>query len=142
MDWSMPPLRDEDSQREWERTRSCKDKDEINMPFFPHIHEKMTGMMWRTWEVRTKGSNWMKWTVSQPLCVLEQVIDWIHINLSGKSFWQGNMGWCIQGQIKEKWHFILLLLSQDKEYLAQVCKSGNRDQKMIWKKNALYKDLW
>lgn len=58
-----------------------------------------------------------------------------------RSLWQGIVGCCMQGQIKEKWRFMLLLLTQDKEYLAQYDKSGNGDQRMIWK-DVLYNDLW
>lgn len=43
----------------------------------------MTGIMWKPWKVRRNGSSWIEWTLSQPLWVLEKMINWINIKLSG-----------------------------------------------------------
>lgn len=57
----------------------------------------------------------------------------ININLSETSFWQSNVRWDIQGQIREQRQFILINLWWDIEYLVWSYKIGNGDHQMIWK---------
>lgn len=57
----------------------------------------------------------------------------ININLSETSFWQSNVRWDIQGQIREQWQFILLNLWRDVEYLVWSYKRRNGNHQIIWK---------
>lgn len=53
----------------------------------------------RTWKVRRKGSSWTKWTLNLPLWVLEQMLNWVNVNLSGHSD-RAMRGFVYRGRLK------------------------------------------